>query len=321
MLREDEKMKFLDNSDKHLTAILPDIISEKLGKKAEGFKFIGGGSYGRVYKAVLSDGKAIAVKGYKLENMHREEAHQLEFLSGHTSVKMPEVLFTYEDEKTAVLAMSFVEGQNVLNPVFLLKSKAQKQKFADAVIDGMLEWHSVTNDKFGSLSEPAYNSWYEYYKTERQEPWLKALKEISDKGKFSSKKMDLLYAATELFNKLPQESTVPVLIHADLNIMNIMADPKTLELIAFIDPCGSIWADREYDLFQLRNMWGDAYGLYETYKRKAKTSEYTDFRVAYYGAMLEASMRLKGGHIIPLWEDLNFARLKKEMKKLKEKMK
>lgn len=102
--------------------------------------------------------------------------------------------------------------------------------------------------------------------------------------------------------------------------MNIMVDPKTLALIAFIDPCGSIWADKEYDLFQLRNMWGDAYGLYETYKRRTETSEFTDFRVAYYGAMLEASMRLKGGHTIPLWEDLNFARLKREIKKLKEKM-
>ena len=184
----------------------------------------------------------------------------------------------------------------------------------------MLEWHSVTNDKFGSLSNPVYDSWYEYYKTERQEPWLKALKELSDNEKFSKKKMKLLFEATEIFNNLPQENTKPVLIHADLNIMNIMADPKTLKLIAFIDPCGSIWADREYDLFQLRNMWGDAYGLYETYKRKCETSEFTDFRVAYYGAMLEASMRLKGGHIVPLWEDLNFARLKKEIKKLKEKM-
>ena len=313
-------MKFLDNSDKHLSSILPNIISEKLNKKFESFKFIGGGSYGRVYKTLLSDGEIIAVKGYKLQEMQHEEAQQLKFLSEHTSVKMPEVIFTYEDDDTAILAMSFVEGQNVLNPLFLLKSKSQKQRFADEVISGMLEWHSVTNDKFGSLSNPVYDSWYEYYKTERQEPWLKALKELSDNEKFSKKKMKLLFEATEIFNNLPQENTKPVLIHADLNIMNIMADPKTLKLIAFIDPCGSIWADREYDLFQLRNMWGDAYGLYETYKRKCETSEFTDFRVAYYGAMLEASMRLKGGHIVPLWEDLNFARLKKEIKKLKEKM-
>lgn len=313
-------MKILDNSDKHLSSILPNIISEKLNKKVVSFKFIGGGSYGRVYKTVLSDGEIIAVKGYKLQEMQNEESEQLRFLSEHTSVKMPEVLFTYEDNDTAILAMSFVEGQNVLNPLFLLKSKSKKQRFADEVISGMLEWHSVTNDKFGSLSDPVYDSWYEYYKTERQEPWLKALKELSDNGKFSKKKLKLLFDATDIFNKLPQENTTPVLIHADLNIMNIMADPKTLKLIAFIDPCGSMWADREYDLFQFRNMWGDAYGLYEAYKRKCELSEFTDFRVAYYGAMLEASMRLKGGHIVPLWEDLNFARLKKEIKKLKEKM-
>ena len=311
-------MKFLDNSDKHLMSLLPGVISEKLNKKAVNFKFIGGGSYGRVYKAVLSGGEVIAVKGYKLPGMCAEEARQLEQLSKNTSVKMPEVLFTYDDDNTAVLAMSFVEGENVLNPIFLLKSKAQKQQFAEDVISGMLEWHSVTNDKFGYLSNPTYDSWYDFYKTERQEPWLKALKELSDKGKFSKKKMNLLFEATEIFNKLPEEGSEPVLIHADLNIMNIMADPKTLKLIAFIDPCGSMWADREYDLFQFRNMWGDAYGLYETYKRRCGASKYTDFRVAYYGAMLEASMRLKGGHIVPLWEDLNFARLKKEMKKIRK---
>ena len=309
-------MRLLDNSDKHLMSVMPDVIFEKLNKRAADFKFIGGGSYGRVYKVTLSDGDVIAIKGYKLQEMQNEEALQLSFLSKNTSVKMPEVLFTYEDNDTAILAMSFVEGQNVLMPNFLFKSKSQKQKFADEVISGMLEWHSVTNDKFGSLSNPVYDSWYEYYKTEKQEPWLKALNELAENGKFSKKKMNLLFAATELFNKLPQENTKPVLIHADLNIMNIMADPKTFKLMAFIDPCGSMYADREYDLFQFRNMWGDAYGLYETYKRKCKTSEFTDFRVAYYGAMLEASMRLKVGHIFPIWEDLNFARLKKEMKKI-----
>ena len=106
-------MKFLDNSDKHLKAILPDIIFKKLNKKAIDFKFIGGGSYGRVYKTTLSDGEIIAVKGYKLEGMNQEEAYQLRFLSKNTSVKMPEVLFTYEDDETGILAMTFVEGQNV----------------------------------------------------------------------------------------------------------------------------------------------------------------------------------------------------------------
>ena len=310
-------MKILDNSDKYLLPVFPQIISEKLGRKAGDIKFIGGGSFGRVYKTTLEDGTVIALKAYRVQKSQYEEAAQLKILSENTNVKMPEVLFTYEDEETAVLAMTFVEGKNVLSPEFLLKSKAQKQKFADDVISGMLQWHSVTNDKFGSLSDPVYDNWYDYYKTEKQQPWLRALKELADNGKFSRKKLQLLFDATEIFNKLPEENTKPVLIHADLNIMNIMADPKTFELTAFIDPCGSIWADREYDLFQFRNMWGDAYGLYETYKNRSKTSEFTDFRVAYYGAMHEASMRLKGGLIMPLWEDLDFSRLKKEMKKLK----
>ncbi|MBR3766616.1 MAG: fructosamine kinase family protein [Clostridia bacterium] len=313
-------MKILDNSDKHLLPLLPKIVFEKMGKKVDRLKFIGGGSFGRVYKAEFCDGEIIAIKAYRVQGSQYEEAEQLKLLSGNTSVKMPKVLFIYEDNETALLAMTFVHGQNVLNPMFLLKNKSQKQKFADEVISGMLQWHNVTSDKFGSLSNPCYNSWLKYYKKEKQEPWLKALKELSENGKFSKKKLKLLYEATEIFNKLPEENTVPVLIHGDLNIMNIMADTKTLKLTAFIDPCGSMWADREYDLFQLRNMWGDAYGLYETYKRNCKTSEYTDFRVAYYGAMNEASCRLGGGLIMPLWEVLWNNRLEKEMKKLKEKM-
>jgi len=313
-------MKILDISDKHLLPVFPKIVFEKLNKKADKIKFIGGGSFGRVYKAVLSDGKTIAIKAYRVQGSQHEEAQQLNILSENTTVKMPEVLFTYEDAETAVLAMTFVEGQNVLNPIFLLKSKSRKQKFADDVVSGMLQWHSITNEKFGSLSNPSYDSWYEYYKKEKQEPWLTALKDLSENGKFSKKKLQLLSEATELFNKLPEEKMKAVLIHSDLNIMNIMADSKTLKLTAFIDPCTCMWADREYDLFQLRNMWGDAYGLYEVYKQKYKLSEYADFRVAYYGAMNEASCRLGGGLIMPLWEVLCNNRLKKEMKKLKEKM-
>ena len=37
-------MKFLNNSDKHLMSVLPDIVFENLNKKAVSFKFIGGGS-------------------------------------------------------------------------------------------------------------------------------------------------------------------------------------------------------------------------------------------------------------------------------------
>lgn len=311
-------MKILDNSDKYLLPLIPGIVSDKLGAKVKKMKFIGGGSFGRVYGTDLADGRKIAVKAYRIQGSQHMESEQLKILSENTAVKMPEVLFTYGDEDTALLVMSFVEGENVLNPSFLLKGKKQKKAFASAVIDGMLGWHRVKGEKFGALSSPSYESWYEFYRKEKQEPWLKALEELSEKGKFSRKRLELLKKATELFNSLPEEKTEPVLIHGDLNIMNIMADPESLSLTAFIDPCGSMWADREYDLFQLRNMWGDAYGLYKTYKEKYPLSEYADFRVAYYASMHEASMRLSGGITVTLWEDLNNIRLKKEIKKITE---
>ena len=191
-------MKILDNSNKHILPIIPELVSEKLDKKVSDIKFIGGGSYGRVYKTVLSNGETIAVKAYRIQGSQYEEAQQLNILSANTSVEMPKVLFTYDDAETAILAMTFVEGQNVLNPLFLLKSKSQKQKFADDVISGMLEWHSVTNDKFGELSNPKYDTWLEYYKKEKQEPWLVGLKELSEKGKFSKKNLKLFPKKTHL---------------------------------------------------------------------------------------------------------------------------
>ena len=158
----------------------------------------------------------------------------------------------------------------------------------------------------------------EFYIEEKAKKDLEGLRGLMEKGKFSKKNYELLEKAFEIFKSLTDEPECPVLIHGDLNIMNIMADPKTLNLTAFIDPCACMWAEREYDLFQLRNMWGDAYGLYETYKEKHPLSEYADFRVAYYAAMHEASMRLSGGIAITLWEDLNNMRLRREMKKIRK---
>ena len=311
-------MNILDNGNKKLMPVLPHIVKEKIGEDTVKLRFIGGGSFGRVFKAELADGQAIAIKAYRIQGSQDVEAQQLALLAANTDVAMPRVLFTYTDEETAILAMSFIKGQNVLNPSFLLKSAEKKKAFAEAVVAGMLQWHGVCGEKFGALSAPAYDSWYDYYKTEKQQPWLEAFKKLADNGKLSLKKLNVLYEATELFEKMHCEDSPPVLIHGDLNIMNIMADPKTLKLQGFIDPCGSMWAHREYDLFQLRNMWGDSFGLYETYKRMHPLTDGADFRVAYYAAMHETSMRLSGGLIMPLWEDLDFLHLKKEMKKLKE---
>jgi len=302
-------------NDKFLLEKLPKIAEEQLNTKISDIKFIGGGSFGKVYKCKKSDDETIILKAYHVSGMETTEANQLNILGKNTSVKMPQVYFTYNDDEIAVMCMSFIEGKNTLDPSFLLKSKSQKQKFANDVVDGMLQWHNVKGEKYGYLENATYDSWKEFYIENKVEKDLYGLKKLMDEGKYSKKNYDLLCRGLDIFKKVANEPESPVLIHGDLNIMNIMADPKDMKLTGFIDPCGSMWADREYDLFQFLNMWGNAYSLYDTYKSKCKMSEHCDFKVAFYGALHENSMRLKGGLIVPVWEIQNNNRLKKAMKK------
>ncbi len=289
---------------------------KNLGNDLNSVKFIGGGSNGKVFKATLSDGTSIAVKAYRGKGDESRESAQLKLLANSTSVNMPKVLFTETGENHALMAMTFIEGSNTLNPLYLLKSKEQKKAYTNAVIDGLIEIHSVRGEKYGEILNPEHDSWLEYFKTEKIEKGLNGLSELCKKGKYSKKNLELLKKATEIFLEIAEEPEFPVLIHGDINIMNIMADPKTMRLTGFIDPGGIAWADREYDLFQLRNMWGDSFGLYNTYKSRQKLSEHCDFKVAYYAALNEASCRLGNGLIMPIWEVLCNKHLKEEMKKL-----
>lgn len=300
----------LDIENKSLVTEFYDIVKDQLNEQIIRIKYLGGGSNGKAYSVFLSNGDKIVLKVYRFAGMNETEAQQLKILSENTSVLMPKVLFTYSKEGIALLAMSYIPGKNVLNPIFLLNSKFNKQKFATDVAKGMLEWHSVTESKFGDISNPEFNTWHEYYRENKVNNILSGINQLVKDGKFNNKKYYSLCQATEIFDKYYEEPEKPVLIHGDLNIMNIMANPHNIELTGFIDPCGSMWADREYDLFQLKNMWGNKFFLYETYKEMCGgLSKISDFRVAYYGVMNEVACRLTGGPIFPLWEDLWFKRL------------
>ena len=300
--------------------LLVKIISEKMaehsGASPEKIKFIGGGSNGKAFLCTQQDKKTV-VKAFRIKGMMEKESAQLRAIKENTSVTMPDIYFTYSDDTVALLAMSFIEGANTLSPSFLLKSKKQKKAFAEEVIKNLLEIHSVKGEKFGPLENPTYDRWTEYYEKEYIIPKMAGLKELCEKGKFSKKNYALLEEGYKMYKTLSTEPESPVLIHGDINIMNIMADTKTMKLNGFIDPSGYIWADREFDLFQLLNMWGNSFYLYDTYKKHYPLTANADFRIAFYGALNEASCRLSGGLIMPLWEILCNRRLKKEMKKLR----
>ncbi len=309
-------MEFHEFGMDYLKKALPVVAEREMNIKIRTMKFIGGGSYGKVFKTETEDGKIFALKAYRRKGLNEREAFQLKVLSENTDVPMPQVLSSYSDDNISFLAMSFIEGQNVLSPVYMLFGKKKKQAFAENVVKGMLQWHSVKGEKFGDLENPSYDSWYDFYRTEIVEGVLQFTRDMAARGKLPESEYALLKKATEVYDRLGDEAEYPVLIHGDLNIMNIMADSKTFRLTGFIDPCDSMWANPEYDLYQLRNMWGDMYGLYDTYKKYAVLSDNCDFKIAYYGFVNEIKCFRNSGEDFAIWRGIWSRRLKKELSKI-----
>ena len=84
------------------------------------------------------------------------------------------------------------------------------------------------------------------------------------------------------------------LIHGDLNVMNVLSD-RRLRNLAVIDPLESKWADPEYELFQLRNLTGERFHLYETYKANYPVSAMCDAKTAFYGLYHEVYAYIVSG--------------------------
>jgi len=291
-----------------LAARMPGIAERYFGRRAVAVKHLGGGSFGMAFRLDFADGGRAVVKAYRVEGMNETEAFQLRLLAAHTPVPMPEPLFTAEN----LLGMSFIEGRPAMVCLpLLLGSKRARRRFAMDVVDGMEGWHATQGEKFGLLREPRYDSWPAFYRTVVDEV-ITALPTLG----IQERQKETLYRAAERFGDVVPDVDAPRLIHGDLNIMNIMADPKTLRLTGFIDPFHSMWADRDYDIFQL--LWFNGrFGLYDAYKARAGLDgrPMLDLKTAYYAAFNEALAFLRSGTKFEPNHILCDQRLRREMKR------
>ena len=302
-------MRMITLDKQALLRTMPDLARRHWNQMPQAVACLGGGSFGLVFRLDFPDGRRAVVKAYRVEGMNETEAFQLRLLGAHTRVPMPRPLFTAEN----YLGMTFIEGYDALTQLrFLVKSKALRQQFAADVVTGMLDWHAVEGKAFGYVQDLGCSDWRAFYQTIVDE----VLAGIRAMENFSPRQRATLEAAAAQQDKILTEDVgAPRLIHGDLNVMNIMADVKTFRLTGFIDPFNSMWADREYDLFQLRNVTGDRYGLYREYKSRVRCSELVDLKITYYAAVNEALAYLRSGkkfepnHII--WDQ----RLRHEMKR------
>ena len=276
------------------------IAKEQFGKPAEKIRYLGGGSFGRAFGVKFADGRKFVIKFLRAKDMHVKEAHDLTLLAANCTVEIPKVLFIRNaDAKIPVdcYGMEYIDGK----PAFmafgmLFQSKRKRLAFADEVTTALHGIHGKTNEKFGDTLRPDCPTWQEYYK-----PFAKAVlekaEEMYEKKTISRKIILIMRRAWRKFDVIFSEKVEEAcLIHGDLNVVNIMVENHKIS--GFIDPLNSMYADREYDLFQFDNLTGKRFHLRETYIRKYGASRYCDVKCAFYGLWNEVYCYIKSGVLV-----------------------
>lgn len=298
---------------------ISNAVKDVYGKAPTYVKFLGGGSFGRAFK-VNVNGKTLVVKACLRDGMCEKEAAELRILREYCPVKIPEVYFIRLKKDGAEIncfGMELIEGHDSFTDFALLfKPRKQKQRFANAVCDALIELHSHTSPKFGDILDPQYDSWRDFYFPYAQkimrgaerlyaEGLLK--KYIYDTAKTLWAKYDVIFE---------DEVKEACLIHGDVNVMNIMTK-KPFELVGFIDPLDSMYADKEYELYQLINLTGNTFRLYETYKSKYPVSPKCDLKCAFYALFHELNCYLRNGTYTGFIMRAAVKRAKAQLKTLK----
>lgn len=278
------------------------VCKEGLGKSGVKTKNLGGGSFGTAVGVTLRDGGEAVVKFLRAYGMLDKETHDLRLLSENCGVRMPKVLCSRcadGDIPFDCYIMDKIEGKTLFMSFGkLLYAKSARLDFADRVTDALHDIHECRSDKFGDTVKPCFSSWRECYEPFMEEVYS-AAKKLSENGQLPAEIVSAMTRARDRFSSIfSQPVSDACLIHGDLNVGNIMVG-KGLEITGFIDPLNSMYADREYDLFQFNNLSGKRFFLCDTYLKKYGASEKAEQKLAFYGLWNEVYCFIKAGTLIP----------------------
>ena len=297
-----ERTKPVSVNPKLATEYAVAVAKEFQRKDIAATRYMGGGSFGRAVLIRYADGTECVVKLLCTAGMLEKETFDLKLLKEHCTLKIPEVFYVRESGGNLPVdayCMEKLEGKPAMTDIkLLLSGKKLRQSFADAVISGLGAIHAATNKKFGDTLSPVYDSWRMCYGEFAEQVYDKAVK-LGEEGAFPKRITRVMAAAwkayDEIFRVEPEEA---VLIHGDLNVLNIMTDDSHRP-VGFIDPLNSMYADREYDLFQFRNLTGKRFKLTETYLKKYGASGDCEDKLAFYGLWNEVYCFIRSGVLIP----------------------
>ena len=216
---------------------------EQLNVRAEGAKYLGGGSFGRAVGLTLPGGRKIVVKLLRAKDMMEKEAHDLRLLRAHCPVKMPAVLFERRaggDIPADCYGMEHIEGKSALFALgMLLWGEKKRLAFAEEVTAALHAVHACTSEKFGDTMHPDCDAWLHYYRPFAERVLEKA-EDMYAAEKLSEKVIAAMRAAWSKFDVIFSEPVKEAcLIHGDLNVANIMVG-RGGKLTGFIDPLNQL---------------------------------------------------------------------------------
>ncbi|MFA6693109.1 MAG: hypothetical protein WCR73_05075, partial [Acholeplasmataceae bacterium] len=202
--------------------LIIEVIKKYYTKSILSVLYLGGGSYGFVYKVTFENSiLPVVVKGYRVFGMHRTEKFQVELLSKNTSVKMPEIYHVHDHTNEVpfdAIIMEYIEGvDGFTTPSLLLKNASSRKAFAREVVDGMIQIHLAKNKKFGYVENPIYDTWQEFYLTIVrfvQEGTTKLLEDNKINPKYAKMMNYITSIFDQVFDERIEEAT---LTHGDLN--------------------------------------------------------------------------------------------------------
>ena len=292
---------------------IKNLIKSRLGVSVTKINICGKGASGSVY-LVLCDKEPyrIAVKVSPHPELMKKEYEMLSLLKEKTESKVPELYFYEEKDNKAYIAMEFIEGVSGTDKTLFFRPG--RKHLAESIIDNLLLIQKATNDKFGPVDNPVYNTWQEYYHEFADEIYFFTL-QMHKENKLDDIVAEAVKLSYEKFDKIfCQTSGRPTLIHGDYWMPNFIIDKKKMELKAAVDPFNMMWAEPEYELFAMTVGFGKKLKLYEAYKSKVTVSPLCDLKTELYALYSELLWYKKLGTISHDYLRLRSKGLIKQMK-------
>lgn len=251
-------------------------------------KRIGRGASGRVYKIGLNrEPFVMAVKIVAGVEFLEKEVFALRFIGDRADIGLPKVYFSHiadEEIPLNMIGMTYLDGVGAHKIAWPFVGRKKRDRFKREVVENVVRLRSVTNDKYGKVTDAVYDEWSDYYI-----PFAKARLEFLRTRRCEGRKaeyiLNILEKAFSHIDTILSDSTLPTLIHGDYWLPNIVVNRKTKEFAGCVDPFNLMYADAEYELFTL--MQFPRLGLYDLYKQTVPTSRYCDLKSRMYALFSE----------------------------------